>query len=61
MALTRRLTFCHMQKIWDHSGNQRKNQGAAFPGVPDTYRETVYRRDPENTSFRVAYSALPDP
>ena len=60
--LTRNSTFCYIfaQGIWDHSGKQRKNQGDAFPGAPDAYRETVYRRDPDNRSFRVAYSLLPD-
>lgn len=60
--LTRRLqhSILYVQGIWDHSGNQRKEKGAAFPGAPDKYRETVYRRDPSNSSFRVAYTSLLD-
>lgn len=52
--------LCLMQEIWDHSGNQRKKKGSAFPGAPDLYRETVYRRKAGDKSFQVLHSLIHD-
>jgi hypothetical protein len=49
-----------VQDIWDHSGNQRKKKGNAFPGAPDAYRETRYRRNYLCGSFEVLYTLIQD-
>mmetsp|Transcript_42250 Transcript_42250/g.61723 ORF Transcript_42250/g.61723 Transcript_42250/m.61723 type:complete len:424 (+) Transcript_42250:250-1521(+) len=41
--------------IYDHAGSERK---ALFPGGPDTYRSTRYKRDNSNQSFEILSSKV---